>query len=349
MKPTSIISLIVAVLLVIIGLVTCFIAQNMAQANGEQLFADKADGNSTITEDIDLANLERISVVFSSGKVNIYGNCDTLGSDHYSETSKIELVNFRENYYTLNRSSNMLSFDETGDITSMLKFWENGFSFKGMRYILNREQIEEFLKRDEDADQKVKQINIYLTREATQAASGEEGEDAPAKGLKQIQITARGSAGCEVLIDNARTNTDYNILSDHVKLTVRRVRTDSFINVRSEADENAKTAEVRIDSSVLGYLNIRANELNFSSSSLQCANELKLTSETGKISIAAPSRLTDYNMDIRTSGRILINETDMSSPYTYVSGSGNPMITIESEEADVSCFEGSDTGSGDQP
>ncbi|MBQ4349683.1 MAG: hypothetical protein II768_00325, partial [Clostridia bacterium] len=115
MKPTSIISLIVAVLLVIVGLVTCFIAQNMAQSNGEQLFADHVDGNTSISEEINLDNLERISVVFSSGRINIYGNCDTPGADHYSDVSKIELINFKENYYTLTRSSNMLSFDETGD------------------------------------------------------------------------------------------------------------------------------------------------------------------------------------------------------------------------------------------
>ena len=48
MKPTSIISLIIAVLLTIVGLVTCFIAQNMAESSGEQLFADRSDGNATI-------------------------------------------------------------------------------------------------------------------------------------------------------------------------------------------------------------------------------------------------------------------------------------------------------------
>ena len=40
MKPTSIISLIVAFLLVVTGLVTCFIAQNIASANGEFIFAE---------------------------------------------------------------------------------------------------------------------------------------------------------------------------------------------------------------------------------------------------------------------------------------------------------------------
>ena len=341
MKPTSIISLIVAVLLVIVGLVTCFIAQNMAQSNGEQLFADHVDGNTSISEEINLDNLERISVVFSSGRINIYGNCDTPGADHYSDVSKIELVNFKENYYTLTRSSNLLSFDETGDITSMLKFWENGFSFKGMRYILNMEQIREFIDQRkltaEDEDRE-KQINIYLTKEAVEKAT-ENGEDS--LGLKQIQITARGAAGCKVRIDNMRTNTDYNITAEKVDLTVTQTRTDSFINVKADADSDAKEAKISVENSVIGYLNIRAEKLDFSSTSLHIRNELKLTSKTGNIRYASPVRLSNYNMEIRSKGRIQIDNTDMSSPYSYVSGSGNPMFTIESEEANVNFYEAS--------
>ena len=341
MKPTSIISLIVAVLLVIVGLVTCFIAQNMAQSNGEQLFADHVDGNISISEEIDLDNLERISVVFSSGKVNVYGNCDTPGADHYSEVSKIELINFKENYYTLTRSSNLLSFDETGDIRSMLKFWENGFSFKGMRYILNMEQIRELIdqyRKDRTKDEdREKQINIYLTKEAVEKAT-ENGEES--LGLKQIQITARGAGGCEVRIDNMRINTDYNIIAENVSLNVSQTRTDSFINIKADGDAASKKADVKMENSVIGYLNIRADELNFNSTSLHIRNELKFTSKTGAIVYASPVRLSNYNMDIRSKGRIQIDGTDMSSPYSYVSGSGNPQFTIESEDnTSVNCYE----------
>ncbi|MCR4905235.1 MAG: hypothetical protein K6A33_04075 [Clostridiales bacterium] len=344
MKPTSIISLIVAVLLVIVGLVTCFIAQNMAQSNGEQLFADHVDGNISITEEISLDSLDIIKIVFSSGKVNIYGNCDTPGSDHYSEVSKLELVNFKENYYTLTRSGNLLSFDETGDITSMLKFWENGFSFKGMRYILNMEQIRELIdqKKNADKEERLKQINIYLTKEALEKAT-EDGDDSPP--LKQIQITSRGAAGCEVRIDNMRTNTDYNITAEKVDLTVSQTRTDSFINVKADADSDAKHAKVHLENSVIGYLNIRADDLEFTSTSMHIRNELKLTSKTGSILFVSPVRLSNYNMEIRSKGRIQIDNTDMSSPYSYVAGSGNPTFTIESEEASVNCYEaaGSET------
>ena len=349
MKPASIISLIIAVLLVIAGLVTCFIAQNMAQANGEYLFAEEVEGSRVVTEPLS-EEITKIALVFSDAKVNIYGRCDRENSEHYSDTAKIEFVNFKENYYTLTRSSNLLSFDETGDITSMLKFWENGFSFKGMRYILNMEQIREFIeqhkKNQEKDEDREKQINIYLTKEALEKAT-ENGEES--LGLKQIQITARGAGGCEVKIDNMRINTDYNIVADSVSLTVSQTRTDSFINIKADGDAASKKADVKMENSVIGYLNIRADELRFNSTSLHIRNELKFTSKTGAIVFASPVRLSTYNMDIRSKGRIQIDGTDMSSPYSYVAGSGNPQFTIESEESSVNCYEADDSTDFENP
>ena len=286
MKPTSIISLIVAVLLVIVGLVTCFIAQNMAQSNGEQLFADNVNGNISISEEINLDNLERISVVFSTGKVNVYGNCDTPGADHYSDVSKIELVNFKENYYTLTRSSNLLSFDETGDIKSMLKFWENGFSFKGMRYILNLEQIKSFFRPEEE--EKDKQINIYLTKAAT-AALAEDAEAAETTGdgeeqpgvwkLNKILVKATGPAGCDVTIDNVHIDTDYNIVANRSTVKVRKTSTSSFINVGSDSSEvPARRADITVEESSLGYMNLQATTLNFDSAALEMVGVLAVTS-----------------------------------------------------------------------
>ena len=52
MKPASIISLVIAVLLVVVGLVSCFIAQNMAKANGEYLFAEDRGADSVYTVDL---------------------------------------------------------------------------------------------------------------------------------------------------------------------------------------------------------------------------------------------------------------------------------------------------------
>ena len=74
MKPASIISLVIAVLLVVVGLVSCFIAQNMAKANGEYLFAEDRGADSVYTVDLTDSEISKIELIASKVQVNIYGN-----------------------------------------------------------------------------------------------------------------------------------------------------------------------------------------------------------------------------------------------------------------------------------
>ena len=143
MKPTSIISLIIAFVLVVAGLITCFVAQNIASSNGEFIFAESRDGDLVNTVEIS-EDISKIELIVENAEINIHGS---------SDRSYIEFINFNENYYTLSHSNTLLSFNEIPDLLSMVKFWESGFSFKGMRYILN------FSKPSQDS----KKINIDLT------------------------------------------------------------------------------------------------------------------------------------------------------------------------------------------
>ncbi len=349
MKPTSIISLIIAVLLTIVGLVTCFIAQNMAKASGEQLFADRSDGNATITESFDSKNLERISIVFSSGRVSIYGNCDDRNSDHYSDSCKLEIINFGENDYVFKNTNSKAEFNETLAL-DRFKFWENGFSFKGMRYILNLEQIKALFSKDkEETEEREKQINVYLTREATAAlteeTSEEEGAETPAWKLNQISIKATGAAGCDVTIQNININTDYTIVANRVGLDVKDVTTNSAIKASEGiggTETRARSADVFVENSILGYLSVDADELSFRSSGLafqnstEFADSLKLNSDTGgEIRIGLNQPIADLNCEIRSTGRILVDNEDRSNPFTHVAGSGNPTVTVKVGDADV--------------
>lgn len=349
MKPTSIISLIIAVLLTIVGLVTCFIAQNMAESSGEQLFADRSDGNATITEFFDPKSLERLSFVFSSGRINIYGNCDDRNADHYSDVCKLEVINFGENDYVFKNTGSKAEFNETLAL-DRFKFWENGFSFKGMRYILNIEQIKSLLKKDkEETEEKEKQINVYLTRAVTAALadSGEETAEAePAVWkLNQVSIKATGAAGCDVTIQNININTDYTIVANRVGLDIKDVTTNSAIKASEGlggTETRARSADVFVENSILGYLCVEADELTFRSSGLAFQNStefsdsLKLTSDTGKdLRIGLIQPVSDLNCEIRSTGRILVDNEDRSNPFTHVAGSGNPTVTVKVGDADV--------------
>ena len=136
--------MIVAVLLIIAGFVTCLIAQNMAEAEGQMLFAENRDYGLVNTLDLAETAISKLEINVQDADVHIYGG---------SESSYIELVNFRENYYSCNTSNRVVTFDEVPDVTSMLKFWENGVSFKGIRYLLA-------FGEEEPVGDKV--INIYL-------------------------------------------------------------------------------------------------------------------------------------------------------------------------------------------
>jgi len=352
-KPTSIISLIIAVLITIVGLVTCFIAQNMAKASGEQLFADRTNGYTTITRTFDTEKLERIAITFSTGRVNIYGNCDDRNAEHYSENCKFEIINFGENDFAFNTTDRKVEFNETLAL-DRFKFWENNFSFNGMRYILNLEQLKSLLKKDEEETEKrEKQINVYLTREVTAALAAEAeeaeaaggGEEAPVWNLNQILITATGSAGCDVTIQNININADYTIKANRVGLDVKDVTTNSAVKAVEGTDgteSRAKSADVFVENSIIGFLSVDADEITFRSNGLafqnstEFENSLKLNADTGSdIRIGLIHSIVDLNCDIRTTGRILVDNEDRSNPYTHVAGSGNPTVTVKVGDADV--------------
>ena len=363
MKPTSIISLIIAVLLTIIGLVTCFIAQNMARSSGEQLFADRAEGGTSITKEFDPKDLEKISITFSSGAVNIYGNCDDRGSEHYSSSCKMEIVNIPATDFSFNTTNSKLEFNEMLAL-DRLKFWENGFSFPGMRYILNMEQIRALFSKEKPEARNDKQINLYLTREAVKALEEEaEAADTAEEGeaetqnkttwkLNQIQITTTDPAGCNVTIRDVQIDADYNIYAAKYGLNVRNVTTNTAIHATSvERTANSdipKTGTVTIEDSSLGYLSLSAEELDFTSVGLrflvesESTENMKLNCSGGKIRIGMADYLAgNFNLGfgIRSTGRIFANNEDVSSPYNhdFNSGSGNPLYRVSAEagSADV--------------
>ena len=188
--------MIVAVLLIIAGLVTCLIARNMAEAEGQQLFAENRDYGLVNTLDLSETSVSKLELNVQDADIHIYGN---------QESSYIELVNFRENYYSCNTSNRVVTFDEIPDVTSMLKFWENGVSFKGIRYLLS-------FGEEEPAGDKV--INIYL---------GGENID-----LKIIAITG---GLCNVYLEDLSYGADYTITLEDGSLHCTNVRTSSALTV----------------------------------------------------------------------------------------------------------------------
>ena len=176
MKPTSIIFLCLSVLLVVGGIVTCYIASGMARDAGIELFETSSDieGNNIINNELDADGLNKVSLILKNADVAIHGG---------AESSYIELVNYGTNTYSYAVSNGILSVDESVGFLSLLNFTDTSVSFGGLR---------QYLKwRGKSGEPR--SVNIYLTDEYQ---------------LKQLEIKVEDG---DVTIDGSKCKTDYSI------------------------------------------------------------------------------------------------------------------------------------------
>lgn len=291
MKPASIISLIVAVVISIAGLITCIVAQNMAEKSGQNLFSEiKTDGDNTRTVDLTESDVNKIQLIFNDAEVTVHGN---------SEKSYIEFINFKDNYYSLSSTSSLVSFDETPDITSMLMFWENGFSFKGIRYILN-------FNRDNEPKGE-KEIHIYLTS---------------VNNVKQIDIQA---TTCTVNINNMTSSTDYLITANDVTLNTNHINTTSAVSINTGKDISpARKVVYTSTGDYVTNLNVNAVELDMKADGFMCTGKANISFEDGNVAITSVGGMkfqleTDH-------GEIIVNSAKTTSPCTVGTTGGEVFI-----------------------
>ncbi len=312
MKPASVVSLIVAVVLVILGFVGCYVAKNMADKNGESLFTEEVDGNAIRAVDLTENDISKISLIADHVTVNIIGGCDKLEQDSpdYRTSSSIEFINFPDNYYSLNVSNRVLSFDEIPDIASMLKFWENGFSFKGMRYLLN------FDRKPDTTKERI--INVYLC----------EGRE-----IKIFDIQAKA---CTLSISDMTTATDYHLVTDEVTLNVANLLAASTMSINTDTAP-AKTVTVTMKTNAcLNSFKINAEELNLNAENFRASNSVDLTCKTGTIAIRSALPSAETNLDLRSdSGVITVDGKEVYSPYTHAATDA-ALVKIKTGTASVS-------------
>lgn len=296
MKPSSIVSLVVAVLLIVIGLTTCIIAQNMANANGEALFSEvKSDGLIEI-KDLTGVDISKIELIVSDADINIIGK---------SRSSYIELVNFRENYYTYTTSNKTLSFDEIPDVVSMLKFWENGFSFKGMRYIFNF--------KPETEGKKV--VNVYI------------GSD---MNVKIFKISAER---CTLNLENLTSGSDYDVDIASGEINATTLKTTSSFDV------NGTDLKLNLNSAVLNNMEVKAEHLEMTVGSLRVNGGASIECRSGVVDLITPSSIDALPLNLDTiEGTIRVNGKEVSSSYRQnESDSSNAaLIKITTDTADIS-------------
>lgn len=284
MRPASIISMIVAVLLIVAGFVTCLIAKGMAEAEGQALFAETRDYGLVNTIDLVDTTISKLDIRVSDADVHIYGG---------SETSYIETVNFRDNYYSCNTSNRVVTFDEVADVTSMLKFWENGISFKGLRYLLSFEK-------EEPVGDKV--LNIYL---------GGENVD-----LKIVTLTGES---CHVYLENITYATDYTITLTDGTLYC----TDASASVVTLGGENVG---LNMENSTFGTCTIDCTALTMDLDK-GATPMATIHCETIEADIIPKQTVGSLNYSVKLeSGSVIVNGNDLGTGFNQSASSNNNFV-----------------------
>lgn len=137
MKPTSIIFLLISLVIILSGWLVCRNAEAKAEEEEIQLFdsAINADDDSVNTFVFEAGEIyNKIEIVVDDADIFLYGG--------YPE-SKMELINFSDGSYRMTTANRNITVDTTIDIMSIIKFWESGFSFRGLRNYLHRTDVSE--------------------------------------------------------------------------------------------------------------------------------------------------------------------------------------------------------------
>jgi hypothetical protein len=248
-KPTSIIFLVVAVLLIIGGWIACSIAKDTAVLDGYDLFRTAEDGSNTVRRDIP-EGIGKIELIFKNADVRIVGG---------AEESYAEFSNFREGLYTLSVAGQIFSFDDMPNISSILSF-SGGYSFSGVRYLLrggifNSEprQITIYLSPDSE----LKVVSVDCTSCTLEADNTAAKFDLIVKASKSASVSLkeyRTACALEVTAPNTELTFEGGYI-DSLKLHTEKLNLNTNAVSISGIDVEAKsgTVSMRFPSAIRAY------------------------------------------------------------------------------------------------
>lgn len=253
----------------------CIVGAVISNANGDQLFAAKTEDGKAYTYTFSGDDINKINIEATDASVNIIG-----GSDE----SRIELVNFNENLYSFNCSNRLITFKESPDLSSVLRFWESGFTFKGMRYIMRF-----------GANDGEKIINIYLT------------EDDYVK-----NFTIELGKG-KIKVENISGESDYNFTLENGVVSMENVKTDSVISVVAPTSSDLDIILNKVSAKTLNvnaaFAELKSEELTFA------GGKLNITHGSAQLDFIPAAQY--FKMNVNANGKLTVNEASFISTFSY--------------------------------
>ncbi len=267
--------LILGAVIMAAGFVICIAGAIFANSSGDQLFAAKTEEGKAYTYTFSGEDINKIDIEATNASVNIYGG---------ATESKIELINFNENLYSFNCSNRLITFKESPDISSVLRFWESGFTFKGMRYVLRLDRV---------SGDKV--INIYLTD------------------MDYVKNFSISLAKGKIAVEDIETESDYNFTLADGAVTMHNIKTESVISIAA-----ATSSDLDI---TMNHVSAKTLNINAAYAELKSEN---LSFGGGKLSITHGSAQVDFipqneffKVNVNANGKLTVNDESFISKFTY--------------------------------
>ncbi|MBQ7599606.1 MAG: DUF4097 family beta strand repeat protein [Clostridia bacterium] len=305
MRPSSIVSIVIAVVLIITGAVLMNFAKEKAEKENIDIFGDafSVDGSKVVELD-DMAPV-KIQLFLADAEINIKGS-------HGKST--IEFINYDSNYYALSTNTDTLSFNENPKLETIVNFMDTGWSFKGIRYFINRHNFDKYVLRKESADLP-KVINISLS---------------DLDSLNSIEINA---SSCRVNISDIDVATDFYIFSPKAEITTRNVVTTSSLTV-NKGKETSPSDSVRLSSlsDTFSQLDINSEKIDVTAQGLRITGSSFIQGVEGSVRLD----FSDYSsIEAASGGRITVNQELIDAPYTASRTNGKGAIRVECVNAAV--------------
>lgn len=323
--------MIVAGAIIIVGIIVCIVGAVRAKNDGYMLFPANEDGESVYRHDFTNEEISRIDIDVESSDVYF-----TRGG----ESSYIEIRNYNANYYKLSTDNSLLSFTEVSDVMSMFKFWEGGFSFKGMRYIFRFDTIS-------DAGRKV---TVNLADGAQVPAIAVDAEEGKVV-LSSIELESEvmltlGSAAA--VIDKADIGGTLAVSSESGSLTLKDSSVSSFLISGASCDASVtgvkselcrwemKAGTVNAEDIESAEFAVSTTEADVTADGL-LSDSITVLSGSGRIMISLADALATHSAELTSkSGSLFVDGVHYTGSCSLPATDGARPITVTTDSASVS-------------
>lgn len=258
MRPTSVVFLILSVILIAGGVVTCVSAQKIAEANAIELFAHEFDENlnGIETHEFDDVNTNKITLNLKDVNVNIIGN---------AEATYIKLTNFSKNTFEYSISNKNLTVDDSLNLYSLFQFTAGGLDFNGLRHFIYYDKFKD----------KQKSVDVYINKQ---------------QDIKQFDISVGSGI---ITVSNIPKQADFLIKVGDGEVNISNMKIISTISVKIDTgDFNINTVSMSgaIDA-VIDNGNVYANIKNSN------YRGYRLSAENGIIDFFGEPKSNVFNLE----------------------------------------------------